>query len=43
MTGAVGSVAAIKDNVNDAGWESIVERVWQDASYGCDGCVRVLA
>ena len=30
----VGSVAAIKDNVHDAGWESIVERVWQDARYG---------
>jgi predicted permease len=30
----VGSVAAIKDNVHDAGWESIVERIWQDARYG---------
>jgi len=30
----VGSVAAIKDNVHDAGWESIVECVWQDVRYG---------
>jgi predicted permease len=29
----VGSVAAIKDNVHDAGWESIVEAVWQDVRY----------
>jgi putative ABC transport system permease protein len=30
---AIGSVAAIKDNVRDAGWESMVERVWQDVRY----------
>src|SRR5580692_12304573 len=30
----VGSVAAIKDNVHDAGWESMVEALWQDARYG---------
>jgi putative ABC transport system permease protein len=29
----VGSVAAIKDNVHDAGWESMVEALWQDVRY----------
>ncbi len=29
----VGSVAAIKDNVHDAGWESFVERALQDIRY----------
>ena len=35
----VGSVAAIKDNVYDAGWESCVERLWQDVRYGLR-CLR---
>jgi putative ABC transport system permease protein len=30
----LGSVAAVKDGVRDAGWESIVQSVWQDARYG---------
>ena len=29
----VGSVAAIKENVHDAGWESFVECFWQDIRY----------
>jgi hypothetical protein len=29
----VGSVAAIKDNVYDTGWESFVECLWQDIRY----------
>jgi predicted permease len=35
----VGSVAAIKDNVHDTGWESIVEAVWQDVHYALR-CLR---
>jgi hypothetical protein len=30
----MGSVAAVKDHVRDAGWESTVESVWRDARYG---------
>jgi putative ABC transport system permease protein len=30
----LGSVEAVKDRVRDAGWESLVESVWQDARYG---------
>jgi predicted permease len=30
----LGSVAAVKDSVRDAGWESAIESVWQDVRYG---------
>jgi putative ABC transport system permease protein len=30
----LGSVAAVKDRVRDAGWESMVEDIWQDVRYG---------
>ena len=30
----LGSVAAVKDRVRDAGWESVLESVWQDVRYG---------
>ena len=30
----LGSSAAVKDRVRDAGWESIVESIWQDVRYG---------
>jgi putative ABC transport system permease protein len=30
----LGSVAAVKDAVRDAGWESLVGSVWQDVRYG---------
>lgn len=30
----MGSSAAIRDQVHDASWESIVERFWQDVRYG---------
>jgi putative ABC transport system permease protein len=30
----LGSVAAVKDRVRDAGWESLVESIWQDVRYG---------
>jgi predicted permease len=30
----LGSSAAVKDHVRDAGWESIVESIWQDVRYG---------
>src|SRR6266540_2303970 len=34
-TGAqIGSLEAVKDRVRDAGWESLVESVWQDVRYG---------
>jgi putative ABC transport system permease protein len=29
----MGSTAAVKDRVRDAGWESIVESIWQDVRY----------
>src|SRR5215472_4428039 len=29
----VGSAAAVKDKVNAAGWESIVETIWRDIRY----------
>src|SRR5215472_9808967 len=29
----VGSAAAVKDKVNAAGWESIVENLWRDIRY----------
>jgi putative ABC transport system permease protein len=31
----MGSVAAVKDRVRDAGWESIADSLWQDVRYGC--------
>jgi putative ABC transport system permease protein len=30
----IGSSAAIQDQVHDAGWESVVEDIWQDVRYG---------
>src|SRR5687768_1883052 len=30
----LGSIPAVKDHVRDAGWESILESVWQDVRYG---------
>jgi predicted permease len=30
----LGSSAAVKDRVRDAGWEAIVESTWQDVRYG---------
>jgi predicted permease len=30
----IGSAAAIQDQVHDAGWESVVEGIWQDVRYG---------
>jgi len=30
----LGSIPAVKDRVHDAGWESILESVWQDVRYG---------
>ena len=30
----LGSIAAVKDGVRDAGWESTIESVWQDVRYG---------
>ncbi len=29
----MGSAAAVKDGVRDIGWESIIERSWQDVRY----------
>ena len=30
----LGSIAAVKEGVRDAGWESVIESVWQDVRYG---------
>ncbi|HMF59905.1 MAG TPA: permease prefix domain 1-containing protein, partial [Vicinamibacterales bacterium] len=30
----LGSAAAVKDRVRDAGWESVLGSVWQDVRYG---------
>lgn len=30
----MGSMASVKDDVSHAGWESILERTWQDLRYG---------
>ncbi|HEX2342357.1 MAG TPA: ABC transporter permease [Vicinamibacterales bacterium] len=30
----MGSVAAVKDDVRDVGWESLVDTLWQDVRYG---------
>jgi putative ABC transport system permease protein len=30
----MGSLAAVKDRVRDAGWETLVESAWQDVRYG---------
>src|SRR5215469_4197167 len=34
----MGSTAAVKDQVRDSGWESILDSVWQDLRY----CFRIL-
>jgi predicted permease len=36
----VGSMEAVKDRVRDAGWESVVESVWQDIRYAIRGLRR---
>jgi putative ABC transport system permease protein len=36
----MGSLAAVKDRVRDAGWESLAESVWQDLRYGARGLRR---
>ena len=36
----IGSVAAVKDHTRDIGWETHLERVWQDLRYAMRGLRR---
>src|SRR5262245_53080936 len=36
----MGSVAAVKDHTRDIGWETSVERIWQDLRYAMRGLRR---
>ena len=37
---AIGGVEAVKDQVRDVGWESVIESVWKDVRYAVRGLRR---